>query len=451
MMDEKSFRRLLRWYPRRWRRENGAVMLGTMLDRADHEGRTAPTVAERASAALHGSATHLTARLALVSATIAASLGALGGAVMLWSPAALSPHLDSVLNAAVIPLLLAVALVSVVRVRGWASDGTAIAFIAVGGASLVLGSLARIGWSQAFDAADAGREAGGLGAAVSVFALAGIVTGTIAIALVVGSALRRAMPARPPRLLVASALGMVGAISVAWVLIVPSAAAVLSVGAVWVATTLTSPSAETVRTHAATDTSLVATTAARAPEPTRPTLRPGTRRLALALSASSLAIGVLGIVAMAADLQWLPAGVAIHSDRVAQGIMILLLSALPLLAALGIRQAADTRTRARHVWAPLVLATLSIVGAVIAYRFAPGFSAMTPWLQASAVVGALAIAWWLTLRRGAALGISAGLVWAAPLGVFLAPALAFAVPISAVIALVRQSRVRRAKALPFPT
>lgn len=446
MTDEESFRRLLRWYPRRWRRENGAVMLGTMLDRADHEGRTKPTAAERASAALHGSATHLSARLALVTATIAATLGALGGAAMLWSPAALLPHVHSVLNAAVIPLLLAVALASVVRGRGWTSDAITLAFIAVGGASIVVGALAHIGWSQAFDAADAGRDASGLGAAVSVLALAGITTGTIAIALVTGSALRRAVPARAPRLLIASALGMVGALTVAWILFVLSTAGVLSVGVVWLATTLASPSAEPVRTHATTDTSLVAATSARAPQLTRPTLRPGVRRFALALSASSLAIGVLGIVAMATNLQWLPAGVAIHSDQVARGIMILLLSALPLLAALGIRQSAATRTHARHVWGPLGLLALSIVGDVIAYRFSPGFSAMTPWLQASAIVGAFAIAWWLTLRRGAALGIAAGLVWAAPLGVFLTPALAFAVPVGAIIALVRQSRVRRVKA-----
>jgi hypothetical protein len=46
---ESHYRRLLRWYPRRWRARNEQVVIGMLLDQAENDGRMTPTVADRAS------------------------------------------------------------------------------------------------------------------------------------------------------------------------------------------------------------------------------------------------------------------------------------------------------------------------------------------------------------------------------------------------------------------
>jgi hypothetical protein len=51
---DARYRMLLRWYPRAWRAPHGEAFVGTALDVADAEGRTAPTIKEVASIAAHG-------------------------------------------------------------------------------------------------------------------------------------------------------------------------------------------------------------------------------------------------------------------------------------------------------------------------------------------------------------------------------------------------------------
>lgn len=53
-LDERAFARLLWAYPAAWRARNGAAALGTVLDAAEHEGRSRPTVAERIDFLGHG-------------------------------------------------------------------------------------------------------------------------------------------------------------------------------------------------------------------------------------------------------------------------------------------------------------------------------------------------------------------------------------------------------------
>jgi hypothetical protein len=45
----EEYRRLLRWYPRAWRRRNEEVMIGTLLEDAHGEGRDHPTPTDRRS------------------------------------------------------------------------------------------------------------------------------------------------------------------------------------------------------------------------------------------------------------------------------------------------------------------------------------------------------------------------------------------------------------------
>ncbi len=72
---ELDYRRALRWYPKRWRREHGDAMVGTLLDVAEAEGRDAPTRRERVELALAG----LRARVGLAIGTRALDLAATVG------------------------------------------------------------------------------------------------------------------------------------------------------------------------------------------------------------------------------------------------------------------------------------------------------------------------------------------------------------------------------------
>jgi hypothetical protein len=91
---EESYRRALRWYPRRWRERNADVALGTLLDVADAQHRSRPRRGELASLAASGVLARVTLLLAPgardLIATIALATGvaySLAGAVVhAWSP-----------------------------------------------------------------------------------------------------------------------------------------------------------------------------------------------------------------------------------------------------------------------------------------------------------------------------------------------------------------------------
>lgn len=91
---EGRYRRLAGWYPRSWRAANEDVLIGTMLDIAEAEGRTEPTPAERWDLARAGVAARLDAVVpARVRDAIAASSLGTGGAFALvyfvfvvWAP-----------------------------------------------------------------------------------------------------------------------------------------------------------------------------------------------------------------------------------------------------------------------------------------------------------------------------------------------------------------------------
>ncbi|MDY0912298.1 hypothetical protein [Rathayibacter festucae] len=73
---EEQYRRLLRWYPRAWREEHEEALIGTLLDSADDENRTAPSPTEEWNLAWNGLATHLSrlspgARAAALTITLA--------------------------------------------------------------------------------------------------------------------------------------------------------------------------------------------------------------------------------------------------------------------------------------------------------------------------------------------------------------------------------------------
>ncbi len=54
-----TFERLLQWYPESWRSRNGEAMLGTLMEQAEAEARTSPTLNQRLHIALDGTRVRL--------------------------------------------------------------------------------------------------------------------------------------------------------------------------------------------------------------------------------------------------------------------------------------------------------------------------------------------------------------------------------------------------------
>lgn len=80
---EQRYRRQLRWYPGRWRRENEDAMVGTLLDMAEEEGRVRPRRAEMLDLAAHGLGARLSAVFPATSRDQAASFALATGVA--WS------------------------------------------------------------------------------------------------------------------------------------------------------------------------------------------------------------------------------------------------------------------------------------------------------------------------------------------------------------------------------
>jgi hypothetical protein len=91
----EEYRRLMRWYPKRWRTANEDAMLGALLDQADGEGRPAPSRAERIAIARAGLAQrfgfsrHPSSRVTLAlggSVTALGTIAPLGGRLVFAFP-----------------------------------------------------------------------------------------------------------------------------------------------------------------------------------------------------------------------------------------------------------------------------------------------------------------------------------------------------------------------------
>jgi hypothetical protein len=91
---DASFRGALRWYPKAWRRANEDVVVGTLMDVADAEGRTAPTREERRDLRRAGVGTRadfvlpgaIRDRVAAISLGAGTGLALALGTGQLWSP-----------------------------------------------------------------------------------------------------------------------------------------------------------------------------------------------------------------------------------------------------------------------------------------------------------------------------------------------------------------------------
>lgn len=442
--SERRFQRLLRWYPRWWRDRNGAILLATLQDLAQQDGRTAPTAGETLSAALHGTAARLDRRFALIAALGAVACAAAAGILTAWTSAG---DVVLVLQSGVVPLLAAAALTAVLRDRGYLADGRALATLATSAIALSLNALAVASWSLGFDAADAGIPPSGLAAAWVPLVIGAALAGAIAIALPVEALLQRTALPGIVRVVVAAVIGLIAAPLLGFSLLSPLVAALIALG---VAILALLPSRHAQQQHATQQPATPLSSARpERPDPERIFRYRSTARLLACVAAIG---GATGLAYALSGSLW-SAGAADGTIAMGQGITLLLVSAVPLFAGVGLIATAELPPRdAVRVWAPLALITAGFGCTAVGYLNAPSWDGMSPWFLACAILIGGAICWWIIalirLPRGAAvaLGLIAGALYAAFVGVMLAPMLAFAVPVGAVILALQRSRPNVARA-----
>jgi hypothetical protein len=441
--SERRFQRLLRWYPRAWRHQNGEILLSTLRDMAEQDGRAAPTAGETLSAALHGTAARLNRRFALIAALGAVACAAAAGILTAWTSAG---DIVLVLQSGVVPLLAAAALTAVLRDRGYLADGRALATLATSAIALTLNALAVASWSLGFDAADAGVPASGLAAAWIPLVICAALTGVIAIALPVEALLQRTTLPGIVRFVVAAVIGLIAAPLLGFSLLSPLVAALITLGVAILAllpSRHAQPQPATRQPATRQPATRLASSAPERPDPERIFRYRSTARLLACVAAIG---GATGLAYALSGSLW-SAGAADGTIAMGQGITLLLVSAVPLFAGVGLIATAELPPPdAVRVWAPLALITAGFGCTAVGYLNAPSWDGMSPWFLACAILVGGAISWWIIalirLPRGAAvaLGLIAGALYAAFVGAMLAPMLAFAVPVGAVILALQRSR-----------
>ena len=419
-MRESAFRRLLRWPPRDGRPPHGEIFVSTLLDVAHDENRAAPSPAEIRDAAVHGTAARLDRRFAVLSALSAAALSVVAGVI---AATGFGPGILGLLLSTVAPLLTSWSVISVLRLRGVLADGPALVALVASSLAWTLSGLTTLSWSLGFDAADAGLPAPPLAEAwIPLFAAATVIGG-VTIAVVVEPVLRRARLPLIGRVVV----GGVGGAMLAPLLGLATLSPVTT-GAGALAATVLAMKGRSVTPSPPPRPALVIGARARARG----------RRAARPLAIVAALGGVLGVLYAFSGQLWSP-GALDGTMAMAQGITILTLSAVPLLAALVV---SAIRPRSSTI-GPAAVAALGCGILAVAYAGAPDAAAMWPLMQLSAATIGAAIAWWLVPRVGLSrpaavtVGVVAGLVYAAFLGVMIGPLLTFGVPVMATVLALR--------------
>ncbi|MEJ5946977.1 hypothetical protein WDZ17_16910 [Pseudokineococcus basanitobsidens] len=221
--------RLLRWYPRAWRREHGAVLLGLLAEQAADRGRGL-SAGEAWSMRLHGIAEWFTPRAGAVLAVG----GLLAGLLAVASPFAVdrAPE-DVVVVAAAVTGALASALTSLsvltlVRDAGWTTAvGTVVSATALLGAWTV-SVPAGLAWSVGFDQADAGLPRTPFASAWPVLLAVAVALGAVALAPAIAGGLRR-IPTTAGRWALAVACGVPAAVLIAVTTVAPGGSLLVAV------------------------------------------------------------------------------------------------------------------------------------------------------------------------------------------------------------------------------
>lgn len=433
MTAPERYRRLLRWYPKPWRDAHGEVLLGTALEVAEAEGRTAPRASEAWAMRLNGLGERLTAPLALWSALLALALSS-AATVLLYAgqPGTPMPAMLWVLAA---PVLLTVSLFAALRHTRAISPPRAVGIVATSLPAWALGYVTVLSWSVGFAEADAGGIRSPFGMVTPWLLLASWATG----ALIVFFALTGIESLRPRalRYAIAAAGGLVLPPVIGLSMSSPATMVGVSVAIVVMAALASSRTQSTPVL------------------PTAPRVLPRPARRALAWGAVATGVAVLGCVAFSfGGSTWVP---VIDSTRAMQlggaaGILFL----LPFGAALGAMLAHRLPHRAAWLWAATALYLLGLLAAAMPALVGDVRTTGPNWISMG--LGGLGIATLIfaltshSLAVRAVIAAAAGLGYAAILGWALPMYLPFFGPILAAVVAVwgfRSPRPRSTKAAPL--
>ena len=432
--SERAFRRLLRWYPRAWRNEHGQALIGMLLEDADHHGRQRPTAADTRAAIIHGLATHLNPRTALIWATagMLAAVTASIGLTWLVKPGAELQHETALLlSAGVAPAATAVALVALLRSAGVLGDMRSLLTVLVAVLAGACGGLAAVSWSRSFDNADAGVPQTGLAAAFLPLAASGLLLSAIGLGLVLFAILSRSRLPIAAQIIISAACGVV-------------AAPILGL------MTFMSPLVSGI-------IALVGLTIAALPHHARSTPgappasriqrgRPRPRPLAVRVAGlAALLAGSLGMTWAFTGAAWSPLG-GDSTAAMRHGIIILSISTIPVLIGLGLVASARARSRQRDIWVPVGAAAVGFCLLALDYVVSAGSGDLGPiWVAAAASTG-IALGWAIAARTPVALALRVGIgaataaAYTMLIGITLTPMLTFVTPLLGLVLLVTPRR-----------
>lgn len=189
------YRALLRWYPRGWRTTHGEVMLGTLLDAAETEGRTAPTAAESWSIRWAGLGERFTADAALAATVCALLVALVTTAISIFQVGELAQigggWIPAVLGQFLAPTLLSFAVLCLLRRARIVLPARTITAFLIAVLAWALAAAAALSWSVRFDEADVGGISSPLALAFPVLLAAAWVVGGCAVFLVTHAVLSR--------------------------------------------------------------------------------------------------------------------------------------------------------------------------------------------------------------------------------------------------------------------
>lgn len=429
--DDRAFRRLLRWYPRAWRDEHGQALIGMLLDDADHAGRRGPTVADRRAAIVHGLATRLGYRAALVSA-IVGMLSAVAASIwLIWrvTPGGELQHEAALmLSAGVAPAATAIAFIALLRSAAVLKDGHALLTVLSTVLAGACGGLAAVSWSRGFDNADASLPQTGLASAFLPLAASGLVLSAMSISIATFAVLSRWQSTVVTRVVLSAMCGGVAAPMLGVVTFTsPAASGLIALVGLIIAVRLrrgpSGPAGARVITHRA---------------------RPWPRAARLA-GITAFSVGALGIALAFTGEAWSPLG-GNSTIAMRHGIIFLSLSTVPALIGMGLVALGRFRSRRRDVWVPVGAACVGFCLLALDYLVTTGSGDIGPlWVGAGASIG-LGLGWAVAVRTPVSLplriavGAATALVFTVPMGIILTPMLVFAAPLLGLILVVIRQR-----------
>ena len=338
--DERAFRSLLRWYPRRWRERNEQVVLGTMLDDAEARGQRTPEASLRRATIVQGLGARLDRRTASIAASLAVAFGV--AAISFFFAGAVVAGL--VLGSGAAPLLILIAVSALLRTRGVLSAPEALAALALAIPAVAFSTLAGLSWSVGFDEGDAGITPSWFSQAFIWLVVAAWVSSAAWGAIVIGGVLRTlAMPTAWARL-GAAGFTVVAYPFMAVTLMSPAASALFALATVGAVILMTREKSAT------TDVLRAAPARAR-------TLRPA-RASVLVCAAVSTVAGMVAIVFALTGSAW-TGGVLDSTEAMRVGIVAGFVCALPSCAAIGLMRSHGHRPI--NAWGPPALIAVSLL------------------------------------------------------------------------------------------